>query len=311
MVGFWQDYVTSGAGSGVIISADGYIVTNNHVITSEETSSNPFGQSSTSYADKITVSLKNGKEYEATIVGGDAESDIAVIKITPEEDEKLSSAVFADSDKLVVGEEVIAIGNPLGELSGTTTNGIISALAREVTVGDVEMTLLQTNAAINPGNSGGGLFNMSGELVGVVNAKSSGTGIEGLGFAIPSNNALDIATQLIETGSVDKNTNTASVKIGITTLDILTSSDARKYGVNALGVYVYQLEEGFNDKTLKVGDRIIAVNGDEITAGEDVVEIVRASQAGDELEFTVYREGRMKTVKVTVYSTDTDKDVDF
>lgn len=303
---FWQEYVTSGAGSGVVISEDGYIVTNNHVIATEESS---FYGTTTSYADKITVSFKNGNEYEAEIVGSAPSADIAVIKIEPREDDQLVTAKFADSDKLKVGEEVIAIGNPLGELSGTTTNGIISALARKVTVENVEMNLLQTNAAINPGNSGGGLFNMSGELVGVVNAKSSGTGIEGLGFAIPSNDAYNTAKKIIETGGVI--TNTASVKIGITTVNIFTAADAQKYNVNVYGVYVYEVEEGFNDEVLKSGDRIIAVNGEEIGEGADVVSIVRAASAGDELEFAIYRGGKFMTVKVMVYDNTSADNVDF
>ncbi len=303
---FWQEYVTSGAGSGVIISEDGYIITNNHVISSTETS---FYGTTTSYADKITVSLKNGETYEAEIIGGAADADIAVLKIEAKEDEKFVSAKFADSDKLKVGEEVIAIGNPLGELSGTTTNGIISALARKVTIENVEMNLLQTNAAINPGNSGGGLFNMSGELVGVVNAKSSGTGIEGLGFAIPSNDAYDVATKIIEAGG--DITNTASVKIGITTVNIFTAADAQKYNVNAYGVYIYVVEEGFNDGVLKGGDRVIAVNDIEIAEGADIVEIVRGSKAGDKLNFLVYRDGKLKNVEVTVFENKAADNVDF
>ena len=303
---FWQEYVTSGAGSGVIISEDGYVITNHHVISSTETS---FYGTTMSYADKITVSLKNGETYEATIIGGSADADIAVIKIEPREDERFVSAKFADSDKLKVGEEVIAIGNPLGELSGTTTNGIISALARKVTIENVEMNLLQTNAAINPGNSGGGLFNMSGELVGVVNAKSSGTGIEGLGFAIPSNDAYAVATEIIETGG--NVTNTASVKIGITTVNIFTAADAQKYKVNAYGVYIYDVEKGYNDGVLKAGDRIIAVNDTEIASGDDVVSIVRSSKAGDKLNFIVYRDGKLKNVEVTVFENKAAEDVDF
>ena len=225
--------------------------------------------------------------------------DIAVIKIEPDEDDALVPAVFADSDKLKVGEEVIAIGNPLGELSGTTTNGIISALAREVVIEDVTMNLLQTNAAINPGNSGGGLFNMSGELIGVVNAKSSGTGIEGLGFVIPSNDALETAAAIIEKGG--NIADVADVKVGIRVVTINTAELAREYGVNAYGVYVDYLEEGYNDDVLKVLDRIIAVDGVEIATGDDVVTAVRAAKAGDELEFMVYRNGRIKNVKVTVY----------
>ena len=291
VVSYWQEYVTGGAGSGVVMSEEGHIITNYHVVAA----TNSYNE----YADAVKISFKNGKEYDAEIIGGDPEMDIAVLKIELDEGDELTPAVFADSDKLKVGEEVIAIGNPLGELSGTTTNGIISALAREVVIEDVKMNLLQTNAAINPGNSGGGLFNMNGELIGVVNAKSSGTGIEGLGFAIPSNDALETATDIIENGG--NVTKVANVKVGISVITISTLADAQQYGVNAFGVYVDKVEEGFNDDVLESGDRIIAVDGQEIATGDDVVQIVRDSEAGDVLEFIVYRIGRVKTVDVTVY----------
>jgi len=168
-IGRFGSYIAEGAGSGVIISSDGYIVTNNHVIEG---------------ASKITVRLKNGVEHEAALIGRDSKTDLAVLKI---QESGLQSAVFGDSDKLVVGELVVAIGNPLGKLGGTVTDGIISALSRNISVEGQMMNLLQTSAAVNPGNSGGGLFNRYGELIGIVNAKSSGSDIEGLGFAIPIN----------------------------------------------------------------------------------------------------------------------------
>lgn len=291
--GLWG-YVNQGAGSGVVMSADGYIITNNHVVASST--------SGDTYADTITVRMKNGEEYDAAVIGGDEEADIAVIKVTLPENVSLTPAVFGDSDTLSVGEEVVAIGNPLGELSGTLTNGIISALAREVEVEGIKMNLLQTNAAINPGNSGGGLFNMDGKLVGIVNAKSSGTGIEGIGFAIPANDALETAEKIIENGGSVKD---PTVIIGITTYNIQTVSDARKFGVNALGVYVYSAEKGYNDDVLKTKDRIIAVDGIEISSGADVSDIVKSHAAGDVLEFTIYREGKLRTVEVTCYSSET------
>ncbi|MBM6899032.1 trypsin-like peptidase domain-containing protein, partial [Gemmiger formicilis] len=162
-------YVQSGAGSGVIISQDGYILTCAHVVSG---------------ATSVKVQLDNGDTYDATIVGSDSTSDIAVIKI---EATGLTPAVIGDSDALAVGETVVAVGNPLGTLSNSVTDGIISALNREVTVEDNNMTLLQTDASISPGNSGGGLFNANGELIGIVNAKSSYSEAEGIGFAIPIN----------------------------------------------------------------------------------------------------------------------------
>ncbi len=296
VVSYWQEYVTGGAGSGVVMSEDGYIITNYHVVSSEGS----YYQNE--YADTIKVNFENGKIYDAEVIGGSAEHDIAVLKITPEEGEKFTPVIFADSDKLKVGDEVMAVGNPLGELSGTATNGIISALAREVEVENFTMKLLQTNAAVNPGNSGGGLFNMKGELVGVVNAKSSGEGIEGLGFAIPSNDALSIAQDIVENGGPV--VETPDVLVGIEIVTIQTAADAKEFGVNAFGVYVSRLEEGYNDEVLKVKDRIIAVDGNEIATGDDVVQLVRESEAGDKLEFTIYRNGKLKTVEVTVFPYD-------
>ena len=178
---FYGQYVTSGAGSGVIITENGYIVTNYHVIEGAKT---------------ITVRLTNGSEFSARVMGTDPNTDIALLKIDAQ---GLPAAVLGNSADLVVGQEVVAIGNPLGSLGGTVTDGIISALDRTVVIDGHQMTLMQTNAAINPGNSGGGLFNRAGELIGIVNAKQSDTGIEGLGFAIP----VDIVWKSIEnmTGS--------------------------------------------------------------------------------------------------------------
>ena len=170
---FYNQYVTSGAGSGVIIDSDGFIITNYHVIAG---------------AQSITVRLTDENEFSAKIVGSDANTDIAVLKIQAS---GLPAAVLGSSKSLVVGQEVVAIGNPLGSLGGTVTDGIISALDRTVMIDKHQMTLMQTNAAINPGNSGGGLFNRAGELIGIVNAKQADTGIEGLGFAIPIDIALE------------------------------------------------------------------------------------------------------------------------
>lgn len=195
-----HQYIQKGAGSGVIVgnykATNGneqgyYIITNAHVIEDAVNSSK----------SKITVILTDGTEYQAKVVGSDTKSDIAVLKIS--EAKALTCATFANEDyKLRVGDEVIAIGNPLGQLGGTVTNGYISALDREILVDGNKMNLLQTDAPINPGNSGGGLFNLRGELIGIVNAKSTGTDIEGIGFAIPSNDALKVYSDLINYGYV-------------------------------------------------------------------------------------------------------------
>ncbi len=297
ITGFFQ-YVASGAGSGVIISEDGYVITNNHVIYSSE---------NMKIADSITVRLTDGTEYEAKVVGRDSDEDIAVLKLDPK-GAKLTAAVFGDSDKLAQGEEVIAIGNPLGELGGSVTNGIISALDRELTIDGSTMTLLQTNTAVNPGNSGGGLFNMKGELVGIVNAKSSGSDIEGLGFAIPANNAHDIAVQLIENGYVK-----GKPYIGVSFHEVTDRYTAYMYyGSQSLGVYVAQALEGYNENALKKGDRVVDIDGNEVTCYQDIKDIVKETKVGDKLTFSVYRDGKLTKVEVTVFEYVPDEtSVDF
>ena len=285
-VNSYFQYVTSGAGSGVIISTDGYIITNNHVISDSSSQSG--------YADTITVRLTNGEEYKATIVGADADSDIAVIKI--EAPAELPCAVMGNSDELGVGEEVIAVGNPLGELGGTVTNGIISALNREINVDGTTMNLLQTNTAINPGNSGGGLFNMDGELIGIVNAKSSGSDIEGLGFAIPVNEAVSVSEQLITQGYVS-----GRPYLGVEFYNATSMSQALYYGLPSLGIYVAALEEGLNDEVFQVADRVIAVDGQEIGSFSDISTIVKSHKPGDKIPFSVYRKGKLIEVEATCY----------
>lgn len=283
VVSAWYQYTTGGAGSGVIISADGYIITNNHVIVDS---------TETSVADKITVRLTDGSEYKAEVIGRDADADIAIIKIDAKD---LCAAQCGDSSKLVVGEELMVVGNPLGELGGTVTNGIVSATEREINVGGVEMTLIQTNAAVNPGNSGGGMFNMKGELVGVVNAKSSGSGIEGLGFAIPINDALEVSEQLLEYGYVR-----GKPMIGVTFQDV-GSNNFFYFSTMKAGVYVYNLVEGYNDKVLAVGDRIIAVDGEEVTSSAEIKTLVMKHEVGDKIEFQFYRDNKLMSAEVEVF----------
>lgn len=276
---FLQQYVTEGAGSGVVITEDGYIITNHHVING---------------ASEILVRLTNGEEYTAKLIGSDEESDIAVIKI---EASGLSTAVIGDSDQLAVGETCVAIGNPLGELGGTVTEGIISALDREINIEGQDMTLLQTSAAINPGNSGGGLFNAKGELIGIVNAKTSSSGIEGLGFAIPINTAKDVAEELIENGYV-----TGKVQLGVQLLTISDEQTALQYRVSETGVYIAQVNANSDAYYggLQVGDRIVSVNGKEITTADEVKEIVENSSVGDNLEFVVARGNKTQNLTVTL-----------
>ena len=280
----WFQYVSTCAGSGVILSQDGYVITNNHVIC---------GDDGTTPADTITVRLTNGEEYKAELIGTDSDSDIAVLKI---EAAGLTPAVCGNSDNLVVGEAVLAVGNPLGELGGTQTEGIISALDREIDVNGTTMTLLQTSAAVNHGNSGGELFNMRGELIGVVNAKSSGTGIEGLGFAIPINDALNVSEQLLEYGYVR-----GKVAIGVSFYECTDALEARYYGLPGYGVYVMELTKGYNENVLQILDRIISIDGKEISTFSDISSIVKEHSVGDVLKFQISRDGQIMEVDVTCY----------
>ena len=265
--------VAEGAGSGVIISVEGIIVTNHHVISGAAT---------------ITVRLADGREFEAGIIGTDPRTDIAVLRITAS---GLKAAVFGDSSVLVVGESALAVGNPLGELGGTVTGGIISALDRDLVVDGQIMTLLQTDAAVNPGNSGGGLFNMNAELIGVVVAKSSGLDIEGLGFAIPSATASAVIRDLIDHGFVRGRTDA-----GLELVDIQTTQAARAYRVNQLGLYILES----TDEQLMRGDRIIAVGGRDVTNQTGYDAALRHYSIGDTVSITVARGGQSLTFHITL-----------
>jgi len=288
-------YVQEGAGSGVIISAEGYILTNAHVITDSETGR---------LADAITVRLNNSEEYTAEIIGSDSDSDVALIKI---EAKDLRYATVGNSDKIEVGQQIIAVGNPLGELGGTVTSGIVSATNREITVENNKMTLIQIDAAINPGNSGGGLFNTNGELIGIVNAKTTDVTVEGLGFAIPVNEAIRVAEELQSNGYV-----TGKAYIGVSLVDVTSSFDAYyNFGSDSVGVYVAAIQEGYNDDVLKFGDRITAINDNEITAVADIKEILSESKVGDKLVFTVARGKKLVDVEVTCYEYVPESNVSF
>ena len=272
---FFRQYVTQGAGSGVVLSTDGYIVTNYHVISG---------------ARQITVTLNDGTEYAATLVGSDAANDIAVLKVDAK---GLTPAVLGDSDKLAVGDAVLAIGNPLGTLSGTVTDGIISALEREVTIDGNTMTLLQTSAAVNPGNSGGGLFNASGELVGIVNAKSSsdssGNAVDNIGFAIPINSVRTILDDLISKGYV-----TGQIVLGVKLLDITDERTAAYYGLDRTGVYIQSVESGSIADLggLQAGDCILTFGGETVSTTDELKEALAGCAVGDRVAVTVERNGR-------------------
>lgn len=271
-------YVSQGAGSGVIISKVGYIVTNNHVVSG---------------ATSLKVTTTDGTEYDASVVGKDSQTDLAVIKVDAN---NLQAATLGDSDILQVGDPAIAIGNPLGELGGTVTTGIISATDRQITIDDETMTLLQTDAAINPGNSGGGLFNADGNLIGIVNAKESSTGIEGLGFAIPITPAQDIITELMQNGSV-----TSRPALNVSLYDY-TSNNQGQYSKYEDGCYIVQIvKNGAADKAgLKQNDRILSFDSEQIQSTSDVKNVLKKHKIGDTIKMVVERDSKKITVEITL-----------
>lgn len=275
----FQQYVSSGAGSGVILTQDGYIVTNHHVIED---------------ANSITVRTRSGDEYNASLVGSDEQSDLAVLKIDAS---GLTPAVLGDSTTLEVGDLAIAIGNPLGELGGSVTSGIISALDREMTIDGQTMTLLQTDAAVNPGNSGGGLFNANGDLIGIVNAKSSGENVEGIGFAIPISTATDIIDELIANGEV-----TSRPTLGVSLYNVEDEMTASQLGVDSTGVYIVQIVDGgaADNAGLRSGDRIVSVDGSEVSSASDVRAALNKHKIGESISITVERNGQTQDFDVAL-----------
>ncbi len=265
--GIYSQYVTSGAGSGVIITQSeeaGYLLTNNHVIEN---------------ATEVRVRLTNGDEYQAQVLGSDASIDLAVLRIEKQSGESFTVAPLGDSSKLAVGQQVIAIGNPLGSLGGTVTDGIISALDRNVKIDNVSMVLLQHNAAINPGNSGGGLFDAMGNLIGVVNAKTSKSGIEGLGFAIPVNIAHDFFYRVMVTEPA------VGIKVAYARVNRTT------------GVYVI---EASNSSEFERLDRIVSINGEKITTESDYSAAMGKIKLNEPVEFVVERNRKNITIRITL-----------
>ena len=274
-----QTYQARGAGSGVIISSDGYIITNNHVVEN---------------ADSITVTTYDGAEYPAELIGTDAAADIAVIRI---EAEDLSAATIGDSSAVRIGDTALVIGNPLGTLGGSVSQGIISATVRELVIENTYMELIQTDATINSGNSGGGMFDGNGNLIGIVNAKDSGTTssgavIEGLGYAIPINYAMQIAEDLIEHGEV---VNRATIGVSVQTL----TEGNDQYPA---GVYIMDLTPGGGAEAagLQAYDRILSIDGYEISAYTDISHVLRQHVPGDTIDMTVVRAGEEMTFSVTL-----------
>lgn len=274
----------SGQGSGIIYSSDGYIVTNAHVINNSKTV-------------HVTVVLSDEREFEATVLGFDTRTDLAVLKINATD---LPTAEFGESDKLVVGDEVIAIGNPGGEqFAGSTTNGIVSGVDRVIDADSsstTAMKYIQTNAAINPGNSGGALVNIYGQVIGINTAKISATGYEGLGFAIPIATAKPIIDDLSSLGYVS-----GRVKIGITCTEV-TSSMAQYYNVPT-GLLIYSIEQGTELYTkAQVGDIIDKVDGKDISSLSEMQDIFAEKNVGDEVTLEIYRPATSRLQNATTFS---------
>ena len=271
-------YAGEGTGSGIIFSQDGYIVTNQHVIND---------------AQAIKITTSDGQEYEASLVGQDEKTDLAVVKINAN---NLSAAEIGDSDELVQGETVLVLGNPLGEtLSGSTTQGIVSALGREIEVEGRIMHYLQTDAAVNPGNSGGPLVNQAGLVVGVTSAKISSAYTEGLGFAIPINDAVPVIEELINNGYVS-----GRPVIGISGEDI-SYQVSLLYGLPQ-GVYVRFIEpnSGAYDAGIQQGDIITAINGTKVTSISELNNERDNYSAGDTVMLTIYRNGGLFEMDVVL-----------
>ena len=288
MFGQSQTSTGTATGSGIIISEDGYILTNNHIVSTS--SDNSYYE--VSEATKVTVTLFNDEtEYEAKIVGTDEQTDLAVIKI---EKIGLTKAEFADSDNVKVGEFAMAVGNPLG-MESTITCGVVSAVNRKVTDSDGKTyTLIQTDAAINAGNSGGALVNSQGQVIGINTLKLEGTGIEGMGFAIPINSTTDISSQLIQYSKVKR------PYIGITGMDL--DEKTAKANNLVVGVYVKAIDDfsAAEKAGLKIGDVIIEADGQKITTMDELTEIKNKHQIGDEMKIKVNRNGEEKELTLTL-----------
>lgn len=283
-----QNSSATATGSGIIISEDGYILTNNHVVSSSESES--YYQ--VSEATKITVSLFNDDtEYEAKIVGTDSETDLAVIKI---EKTGLTKAEFADSDSIKVGEFAMAAGSPLG-LQSTITCGVVSAVNRQVTDTDGKTyTLIQTDAAINAGNSGGALVNTEGKVIGVNTLKLTGDDVEGMGFAIPINSTTDITSQLIQYSKVRR------PYIGITGMELDKETAEKNKLVE--GIYVKDVEtfSAAEKGGIKIGDVIIQADGKDVKTMDELNEIKNSHNIGDEMKLKVNRDGKELELTITL-----------
>lgn len=283
---FYNNGSSNAEGSGIIISKDGYIMTNYHVVQYADP------KASTSGSTTLEVFLSDGTQAKAKFIGGDSETDLAVIKV---ELNNLPVATLGDSSTLEVGELAVAIGNPLGlEFAGSVTTGVISALNRTVSSADITQSLIQTDAAINPGNSGGALLNSRGEVIGINSAKISETGVEGLGFAIPINDAKPIVNQLMMFGYVK-----GRPFIGISGQEV-TQTISRSYNL-PIGIYITQVSQGSGaDKAgIQAGDVLTAINGKNVTTMEELNTVKKQYKPGDTVTVKVARNDRTLSLKLT------------
>lgn len=283
-------YTAEGNGSGVIISTDGYILTNNHVISG---------------AEKISVRLRNGTEYDAKLIGKDSKTDMAIIKV---EATNLVAANIGNSSSTQVGDFVLAIGNPLGQLGGTVTYGFVSALEREITIDNTTMNLMQFDAAVNPGNSGGGLFNINGDLIGVVSAKSTGYDVEGLGFAIPVNDVKQVIDDILTHGYA---TNRPFLGVSLDDGAYATNNDPFGGYNSWFSMFYQQVQYGASvaevvkdspaEKAgIEVGDIIVSIGGKVVSNASEASAEVSNYNVGDTIEIGLIRDSRTKTVNATL-----------
>ena len=278
---FGQTVETAASGTGFFITQDGYILTNHHVISG---------------ASSVKVTLYNGETYDATVIGSDEDYDIAVIKIDVT---GATPVVLGDSSKVAIGESVAAVGNPLGELTFSMSEGIVSCVNRAINVDGTPFNMIQVDCSINPGNSGGPLFNEYGEVVGIVSAKYSSyasQSVEGLGFAIPINDVAAMIQDIMTNGYV-----TDKAYMGITP-QTMTAQMAQQYRYDVTkGVFIYSVEDGSAaDKAgLKMGDVIMKIDGTDVDSYQDLVALKKKYSAGDESTFTIYRDGKQQEVSVT------------
>ena len=274
---FGQKIAGAAAGSGFIISENGYVLTNAHVVDG---------------ASSIKVIMSDKTEYKATIVGSEEESDVAVLKI--ESENKFTPVILGDSDKMIIGEDIVAIGNPLGELTFSITKGIVSALNRSIQVDSyTTLNMFQVDCAVNEGNSGGPIFNMYGEVIGIVSAKYASSTIEGLGFCIPINDVSNIVTELIDYGKV---TNKAYMGISVTDVDEKMVSQYKM----VKGAYVASVEKGScaEKAGLKIGDIIVKFDDKEVKSVSELLSFKKAYRAGDSAKLQIWRSGEYKDITI-------------